>query len=201
MRRAPALLLAVGLLLAGCGGDVEPVAVQPRPSPEVLLPSGAGPLPVVVLVPGGGWSSADPSGLVPLAVLAALRPTALGGDCDAPAVRPAAVAGLAGAYDLRALSDIAIDLMGDPPDVAPSAWHEADVYAWAAERPELPVLLLHGDADELVPLSMSDRLADALAAGGHRVTREVVPGADHHDVFQADVAAPLLLPWIGGLRA
>lgn len=34
---------------------------------DVRLPSGTGPAPLVVLVPGGGWQSADRSGLAPLA--------------------------------------------------------------------------------------------------------------------------------------
>lgn len=80
VRRAVALGAAVGLL-AGCstsddaggagdaGGGVPAPAgtVEYRPgmTASTSLPDGA-PQGVVVLVPGGGWSSADPSGLAPL---------------------------------------------------------------------------------------------------------------------------------------
>lgn len=36
---------------------------------EIRMPDEPGPAPLVVLVPGGGWSNADPSGLVPMAEL------------------------------------------------------------------------------------------------------------------------------------
>ena len=55
----PAVVLA---LTAGCGGASTPVA-----RPGVFLPPGQGPAPIVLLVPGGSWTSADPTGLVPLA--------------------------------------------------------------------------------------------------------------------------------------
>ena len=31
------------------------------------VPVGAGPSPLIVMVPGGGWATADPTGLIPLA--------------------------------------------------------------------------------------------------------------------------------------
>jgi pimeloyl-ACP methyl ester carboxylesterase len=49
---------------------------------------------------------------------------------------------------------------------------------------DVPVLLIHGDADETVPLADGDRLA---AAGGERTERWVVAGASHSG---AHAAAP-----------
>ncbi len=51
-----------------------------------------------------------------------------------------------------------------------------------------PTWIGHGSMDELIPPSMADRLA---AAAGGPVTRVVVPGAGHNDVFL--VGGPSLL--------
>jgi putative ABC transport system permease protein len=45
-----------------------------------------------------------------------------------------------------------------------------------------PVLLIHGEVDELVPVSSSKRLQDQLVALGSSVERKVYPGAGHADV-------------------
>ena len=251
-------LVALTLLVA-CGGSPG-VEVAAARGDRVFLPDHEGPVPVVVLVPGGGWSTADPTGLVPLAealaeagnvavtttyrtagtqtyypvpvadvlcaaasavsraadagheggplvlvghsagaqlaVLAALRPDVHAGECEHPAVVPDAVVGLAGAYDVRALERISRDLFGSSPEQDPGAWREGDVGTWAAERPEVPVLLVHGYLDDVVPPSMSRRLHDQLRSGGHPVELVSLPGVDHLDVFEADVVGPTLLEWV-----
>ena len=58
----------------------------------------------------------------------------------------------------------------------------------AAQRPDVPVLLLHGDADEVVPTPFSTDFAAALSAGGHPVTLSILPGEDHGEVYAAEVA-------------
>jgi putative ABC transport system permease protein len=45
-----------------------------------------------------------------------------------------------------------------------------------------PVLLIHGEADELVPVGSSKTLQDQLIARGSSVERKVYPGAGHADV-------------------
>jgi acetyl esterase/lipase len=47
--------------------DVVAADYLPGLAARMRLPSGGEPAPLIVLVPGGGWSSADPAGLVPLA--------------------------------------------------------------------------------------------------------------------------------------
>ena len=69
----------------------------------------------------------------------------------------------------------------------------------ADRRPEVPVLLLHGDADELVPAQFSQDFAAALRAGGHPVTLDIVPGANHGEVYSAPVAAAPVTQWLAGL--
>ena len=104
--------------------------------------------------------------------------------------------GLAGAYDLPALQPQSLNLLGGPPASDPALWQRADVFAAAKERPAVPVLLVHGDRDDLVPLSMSQRLRDDLVRGGHRVQFEVARGADHQGVYSENIAGPLILEWL-----
>ena len=132
----------------------------------------------------------------PLAMLAALRPDDFRGDCTAPPVRPDAVVGLAGAYDLEALGDPSLALLGKPQAEAPDLWRQADTYAAAAERPDVPVLLVHGTADDQVPPAWSMRLRDELAAGHHKVRLEQPKGVDHLGVYDPSVSGPLILDWL-----
>lgn len=262
-------LLVAAALVAACGGSgttaasSRPPVGAPTPSPAFLaLPTGSGPAPVVVLVPGGSWTAADPSGLAPLAgalssggavawtttyrvgadglfpapvedvlcaaatavahaastghgggplvlvghsaggplvMLASLRPEEFRGDCTAPPVVPDAVVGLAGAYDLEGLGDTALALLGTPRSQAPDLWQQADVYAAAAQRPDLPVLLVQGTADDVVPPAWSTRLRDALVTGHHTVRLEQPKGVDHLGVYDPNVSGPLILDWLRGL--
>lgn len=224
------------------------------------MPATSGPVPIVVLVPGGSWTAADPAGLLPLAralsaagyvaatttyrtadehayfpipvedvlcaaahaatvaaraghgggpvilvghsagaplaVLAALRPGSFRGGCTDPPVTPSGAVGLAGAYDLPALGGVADSLMGAPQQTAPGRWREADVFRWVDARPVLPLLLVHGAADDLVPPAVTRRLGDALTGAGHRVRVEMVAGAGHQDVYRPAVVATLMLDWL-----
>ena len=54
----------------------------------------------------------------------------------------------------------------------------------------MPVLLLHGDADELVPAQFSSDFAAALQAGGHHVTLSILPGVNHGEVYSAPMSRP-----------
>jgi predicted esterase len=58
------------------------------------------------------------------------------------------------------------------------------------------VLLLHGSSDQLVPLSFTTHFAEALEAGGHQVTLNVLANADHHSIYSPELAGDLLLEWI-----
>jgi len=67
-----------------------------------------------------------------------------------------------------------------------------DVLA-AAARIRVPWLLVHGDADELVPLQ--DAL-DAQAAAGARPSLAVLEGADHRFAGHARAAADAVVRWL-----
>lgn len=239
----------------------DAVEFDPASTSRLFLPEGplADGAPLIVLVPGGGWTSADPAGLTDLATWLTQRGAAVVtvsyrtasdgiyfpasahdiacGLADAVArtqsegldigelvvvghsagaqlaavvaltpgsfaacVDPAVVAdrfvGLAGPYDVTQLAGMTVDIFG-PDGQDPSGWDMANPVALAAERPELPVLLIHGTADTTVPMSFTEQLADALDAGGHPVVTQYPEGVDHHSVYSAEVAGPLISDWLG----
>lgn len=278
-----AVVLASGGLLAACGAgstDQPPTSAPSGPAlatvapsrteeylpgldADVYEPTTPDPGPVVVLIPGGGWTSADRTGLAPLAAalvrsgmtvvsatyrtsasdayfpapledvacavafaaaratpagvdphplvvvghsaganlaaLAALAPERTAGSCPYPAVAPDAFAGLAGPYDVAALPEIAVALFGASAQDDPDLWKDGNPLTHAGSRPDVPVLLLHGRDDPLVPVSFTTDFATALRKGGHPVTVDLVADADHSGIYRADVAAPRLVEWITGL--
>lgn len=277
--RALVAIAVLPALLAGCASSTDvaggasptptrtysagPVSHEYRPGLTAFphLPKGVSSAPVVVIIPGGGWQTADPSGLEPLAAdlaskgvvampvvirasddgvtypvpvedvlcaladgvataraagieptravllghssgahlsaVATLAPDQFTPKCDDPVVAPDALVGLAGPYDIRNFSDAAENLFA--PDADDATWDAANPVLLAGRRPEVPALLLHGEADELVAPQFSTDFADALRAGGHQVTLDVVPGVNHGQVYSADVAAAPVTDWLKGL--
>ena len=214
----------------------------------------------MVLVPGGGWTTADPSGLTGLAaslaeagvaaapthiraaqdgvvypvpvedVLCAVAaaaeevraqgfepdPVAVFGHssgahlaalavlavddysptCTSPAVEPDALVGVAGPYDIRQIQEYSTALFATGPDDDPGTWEAANPVLRAGLRPEVPVLLVHGDADTVVPVDLTSQFADALKDAGHPTTAQVVPGADHMSIFTAEVSGERIAEWV-----
>jgi len=249
-----------GLQLPETTPSAGPVSHEYRPGLAAFphLPHGVTEAPVVVMIPGGGWRSAVPTGLEPLAAalarqgvvaipvvirtagdgvtypvpvedvlcaladgaataraagiqptrlvllghssgahlsaVATLAPDSVTPHCEDPLVAPDALVGLAGPYDIRNFSDAAANLFAA--DAGDATWDAANPVLLAAQRPDVPVLLLHGDADELVPTQFSTDFAAALRAGGHHVTLSILPGVNHGEVYAADVAAAPVLRWL-----
>ena len=260
----------------GDGGDDSPARSARTPSAGPTsheyqqglaafphLPAGVSRAPVVVMIPGGGWQSADPTGLEALAAalaaqgvvampvviraaedgvvhpvpvedvlcaladgaatataagirptrlvllghssgahlssLATLDPTSVAPRCEDPVVAPDALVGLAGPYDIRDFSDAAARLFAE--DAAQATWDAANPVLLADRRPEVPVLLLHGDEDEVVPADFSTDFADALREGGHPTTLSILPGVDHAEVYSAQVASAPVAQWLASLPA
>jgi acetyl esterase/lipase len=101
---------------------------------------------------------------------------------DEPAV--AAVVSLAGVCDLARAFAAAIGeaatsaFMGGGPDDRPEAYAAADPLAQIPAGAQ--VLLVHGDADQRVPVEQSRRYAEAAsAAGDERCELLELPGVDH----------------------
>jgi acetyl esterase/lipase len=269
-----AVAALVAALLTSCAdssgpppGDASPavrpsmtIEYSPGLTEDVYLPRDKGRVPLVVLVPGGSWTTSDPAGLTGLAAaladagvaaaptrvraaadgvvypapvedvlcavaaaaerirsrgfvadpvavlghssgahLAALAVLAVDDyspSCDFPAVTPDALIGLSGPYDISQLPEIASALLGTDPADDPATWASANPVARADLRPEVPVLLLHGDADDVVPVAFTSQFAQALDDAGHPTTVQVVPGADHQSIYRAEVAGERVAQWL-----
>ncbi len=151
---------------------------------------------------GGGWPATFDDARAALAHLGALDApldledvTALGFSAGFPVAMHAAAA--PGPVRVRRLVDLAgvaglelaaraggpgsgsWKLLGDP-DVEPAAYAGADPLA--ALPLGLRTLVVHGDADELVPLALSEHWVAEARAAGDDVTLHVEPGAGHFDL-------------------
>jgi acetyl esterase/lipase len=284
--------VAAALVLGGCAGapatSMPPSSTPPTspevatsttsaaastPAPEVehvsdatsdlFVPGGVARAPLVVLIPGGAWHSADPAGLIDLArrlaesgiaamtttiragedgvvypvpvedvicatshadaaaalagidagplilfghssgghlaALAALAGDRYQADCPDGIVAVDALIGVAGAYDVSADADVAEELFGVSISDDPDLWRHGNPLLQAGLHSERPVLLVHGDADRVVPLSFTTSFAEALRNGGHSVVVEVVAGVDHDTIYRPENIADLLVRWIGSL--
>ena len=69
-------------------------------------------------------------------------------------------------------------MLGGPPEVAPEAYRLASPHAYTSAN-GVPVLLVHGTADEVVPPDQSREYARALEASGATSQLVLVPGAGH----------------------
>lgn len=279
MRSAVLLLLAAAL--SGCGSDpatprsaptaptttgtAEPVTVSYAPglTEDLYLPDDGGHVPLVVMVPGGGWTTADPSGFAGLAaslaeagviaapthiraaedgvtypvpvedILCAVAtataeasdrgftpdPVAVLGHssgahlaslavlavddysprCQDPVVEPDALVGLAGPYDISKIAQYSTALFGVGPDEDPAAWEAANPVHRADLRPGVPVLLLHGDADQTVPVSFTTDFAEALEGAEHPTSVSILPGEDHFTIFAPAVSGDAIAQWVSSL--
>jgi pimeloyl-ACP methyl ester carboxylesterase len=78
------------------------------------------------------------------------------------------------------LASVAATYGGSPAD-APDAWAKASAMKNLDTFKNIPVFLVHGTADNLVPPEQSRQLAKALQARNHRVTLRESQGAGHED--------------------
>jgi pimeloyl-ACP methyl ester carboxylesterase len=107
-------------------------------------------------------------------------------------VAPDRLVGLAGPYDVDLAADAAVNLFGRS-----RQWDAGNPMRLADSRPGMPVLLVHGTDDAVVPIAMSGLFADALSAGGHPVTRAWLDSVDHASVYRPEVVASLVAEWLG----
>lgn len=258
--RGAAVALSTVLLLIACGQSGAEREPAVETTPEVVAPATPTDAPIAVLVPGGGWVDADPSGLRPLAdalaergvfvVVTTYRASQVGGDvesmvgdltcamrfaaraaeeatgaelpvvpighsagahlvalaaladgefpasCPDPPAEVAGFVGLAGPYNVARIPDVAYPMFGVAPADDPDLWRVGNPLTHAAAHPEMPVLLLHGDADELVPVDFTTEFADALTSGGHDVQVQVIPGATHLSIFDPAISADVIAEWM-----
>jgi acetyl esterase/lipase len=134
-----------------------------------------------------------------LAALAALAGPDELAECSPPALLPDALVGLAGTYNVTHLPEVAVSLFGVSPEEDPELWDKGNPVLRAGARPEVPVLLIHGAEDELVPRSFTDEFASALDSAGHVTTVEIIPAADHHQIYRPESTGSLIGDWAHSL--
>jgi acetyl esterase/lipase len=154
--------------------------------------------------PGGGWPGtfddveralaalpklvapyADPDGYIIAGHSAGGQLALINADAAAGVLALAPVADLAYGYELGLGDDAVADLLGGGPDLVPDRYDRADPARQRSLR--VPVAIVHGDADDRVPVAVSRRYA----ADGDRAPKlYVLPGGDHFGVID-----PRSLAW------
>ncbi|OFE19035.1 hypothetical protein BA895_00815 [Humibacillus sp. DSM 29435] len=105
------------------------------------------------------------------------------------AAGPAGVVALAGCVDLRATArmrlgaDAAAAFVGAD-DLDDEAWQVAD--PMDSLPPRVPVRLVHGDADHIVPLEVTHEYLSAARLAGGDVRLDVVAGAGHYELIDPE---------------
>jgi pimeloyl-ACP methyl ester carboxylesterase len=98
---------------------------------------------------------------------------------------------LAGCVDLRATEAMGLgggaarDWIGVGPDEAPEVWQAAD--PMASLPPRVPVRLLHGRQDEIVPVAVTDAYVSRCRDAD--VALEVLDGCGHYSLIDPEAPA------------
>jgi acetyl esterase/lipase len=130
-----------------------------------------------------------------LAALVALAPDVFSCDGEIPEV--AGFVGLAGPYDVTRVA-ILNTFFGDTLEEAPEVWAEGNPLTYAISAPDVPILLIHGADDQVVPLSFGADLASELEDAGAEVDLVELAGATHQDVRDPLVVGDLIRDFISG---
>ena len=86
-------------------------------------------------------------------------------------------------------------LTGASPEEA-EEWRDLNPLGLAESHPERSFLLVTGGEDELVYPLHSDRFAEALQAGGHHVSLEVIPHSDHDDLTDPEIVGEVIRAFV-----
>lgn len=105
--------------------------------------------------------------------------------------------GLAGPYQVARLGPLLFPFFGVTPADDPELWEAGDPLAQVEGNPGLRVLLLHGEEDTLVDLSFATDFAAALTDAGKEVQVEIIPDADHSDMYDPDYVGAVIVDWLG----
>lgn len=100
------------------------------------------------------------------------------------AVCQAAVLDLAGASHERLGNGAVDDLMQGAAGSVPQRYHHSSPLAHVGDG--ATVVCIHGDADDVVPLSQSQRYVDAARAAGDPARLTILPGVDHMQLVDVE---------------
>ena len=132
-----------------------------------------------------------------LTSLVALAPTVFGTACPGAETPVDAWVGLAGSYDTDTYAFLLQPFFGVPYADDPELWAQGRPHTYVASAPDgLAMLFVHGDADELVPVAMSEDLYLAADRAGTDARLTVLPGVGHSEVNAPRVVAELITEWL-----
>lgn len=119
--------------------------------------------------------------------------------CEPPdSGSPARFIGLAGPYDTERVGGIVVAFFGVDQAADPALWASGNPMNLVDGVTDLEVLLLHGDADGVVPVDFSASFATGLEAAGVTVDLSILPGVNHSRVTSPQVVGDLIVEWIEG---
>jgi acetyl esterase/lipase len=127
-----------------------------------------------------------------LGSIVALDPDRFADDCAGLAPPPTAFVGVAGPYDIRRIVGMALFFRAGPA-AEPERWDAGDPFTYASMQITMPVHLIHGLEDRIADPGDSEAFASALAAAGHPVMLELLPGETHLGVVDPDRAGQSVL--------
>jgi acetyl esterase/lipase len=105
---------------------------------------------------------------------------------SAGVVALAPVADLAAAYELDLDEGAVVALLGGGPAEVPERYQAVDPVGVAV--PSVPVRVIHGTADQQVPIELTRRYVAAARARGDQVEFSELPGVDHFAVIDPESA-------------
>jgi acetyl esterase/lipase len=138
-----------------------------------------------------------------LALWAAARPGLPAGAPGAePSVRLSGAASQAGVVDLREAARLRLSRRAAESFLGGSPERRPERYDLASPIERLPLnisqLLVHGEADEVVPIDLSRRYARRAAEAGDPCELVELPGVGHHEHLDAGTAAwQAVTTWLG----
>ena len=119
------------------------------------------------------------------------------GDCLIPGSGvPERLVGLAGPYDISRLGFLIFPFFGGGPNVFPTEWAAANPQLLTDENVELSSLIMLGDQDGIVDSQFAADFHDDLMASGSDSTIEVVEGARHMNMREAEWVGDLIVVWL-----
>lgn len=99
----------------------------------------------------------------------------------------AGVLDLDAAWALHLSDDAVVELLGGTPDGVPDRYRAASPLALVPAP--VPPLVVHGTADDIVPLEISERYHRAAVSAGQESALMLLEGADHFDVIDPESRA------------
>lgn len=117
-----------------------------------------------------------------IASVVSLAGDLFGRDCPVgDGVQVGRFVGLAGPYDPTLYSAVLASYFGTRFEDDPTPWAAGSAYSYLTENPDLRMLLIHGDDDDLVPIRSSEVFFESASEAGYDVTFEELSGASHMD--------------------